>query len=344
MALSRRGLVMWITTVVVLIVGAVGAFAFLGGEAPFGLTDDGVGNGGDRPAPVVCPLTGQRKGSVPNRPALAVKVENVPSVRPQIGLSFADIIYEEPVEAGITRFIVIYQCRDAERIEPIRSARTSDPAILRQYGHPVFAYSGAVPQVVSAVRAARLIDVNFERQQSAYERDPARPAPHNLFSSTQTLYEAADTSEGAPQPVFDYSSARPKGQKTREVHLPFSPYSDVYWRWSQGQKAWLRWHGEVAHTYSDGSQVKAKNVVVQVVRLRDSGITDANGVPSPEVVSTGRGVAYVFRNGRRIKGTWERDGLKEITVFRDANGDEISLAPGNTWVELLPNTIAIETS
>jgi hypothetical protein len=65
-----------------------------------------------------------------------VKVENIPVARPQTGLSFADIIYEEPVEGGITRFIVIYQCRDASRIEPIRSGRLTDPDALVQYGPP----------------------------------------------------------------------------------------------------------------------------------------------------------------------------------------------------------------
>jgi hypothetical protein len=346
MALSRRGLVIWITTAVVLIGGAVGAFLLLGGNGPFGLADDGgVGHGSGAPPPIRCPLTGlSKKGSVPNRPALAVKVENIPSVRPQIGLSYADIIYEEPVEAGITRFIVIYQCRNADQIEPIRSARTSDPAILRQYGSPIFAYSGAVPQVVSAVRNAGLIDVNFERHQGAYKRDPARLAPHNLYSSTDALYAAAQTDDGAPEPVFRYSSVRPKGQKAREVHLPFSIYSDVYWRWNKTQKAWLRSHGDVAHTYSDGAQVNAKNVVIQLVKLEDSGIVDANGVSSPEVVSVGRGVAYVLRNGRVIKGTWERDRVKDITVFRDAQGNEISLTPGNTWVELLPEEKPVEIS
>jgi hypothetical protein len=346
MALSRRSLAVWITTSVVVIGVAVGAFLLIGGDAPFGLADDdSVEHGGNQPAPALCPLTGlSPKGSVPNRPALAVKVENLPSVRPQIGLSWADIIYEEPVEAGITRFIVIYQCQDADRIEPIRSARTSDPTILRQYGRPLFAYSGAVPQVVAAVKRAGLIDVNAERHPAAYERDLARPAPHNLYSSMKALYEAGGNPTGAPESVFTYSTSRPKGKKTREVHLPFSSYSDVYWRWNNGKKAWLRWHGDVPHTYSDGSQVGAKNVIVQVVELRDTGIADVNGVASPEVVSVGNGVAYVFRNGRMIKGTWERDGLEDVTVFRDAQGNEISLTPGNTWVELLPDTISVSTS
>ena len=112
------------------------------------------------PPPPVCPLTGlpPKAGTVPNRPALAVKVENIPAVRPQTGLSFADLIYEEPVEGGITRFIVIYQCRDATRIQPIRSGRLTDPDVLVQLGKPIFAYAGGVTQVFKKVRRAGLID------------------------------------------------------------------------------------------------------------------------------------------------------------------------------------------
>jgi hypothetical protein len=44
----------------------------------------------------------------------------------------------------------------------------------------------------------------------------------------------------------------------------------------------------------------------------------------------------VFRNGKVIKGEWRREEASELTSLVDAQGDEISLAPGQTWVELFP--------
>jgi hypothetical protein len=343
MAVTRRGLFTSALALMLVAAVVVGAVVFLGGKAGIGPLADAVGPK-TPPPPPVCPLTGEQR-RVPNRPALAVKVENIPSVRPQVGLSHADIIYEEPVEAGITRFIVVYQCEDSDKVEPIRSARLTDPSILRQFGQPVFAYAGGVPQVVSAVKKAGLIDVNFVKAASAYHRDPARPAPHDLYASTADLYLAAGSPQGAPDPVFTYSSDRPtKARRVHDVHLPFSSSSDVHWRWSTGKRLWLRSHGDVPHTYSDGTRVGAKNVVVQVVKLRDTGITDVNGVVSPEVVATGTGSAFVFRNGRMIKGTWVRESSDDITKFLDSKGKEIPLDPGNTWVELLPNTVSVSTS
>ena len=98
----------------------------------------------------VCPLTGlaPRDGHVPQRAALAVKVENLAQARPQWGLDAADIVFEEPVEGGITRFIAVYQCHVTSRIEPVRSARFVDIDILRPLGHILFAYSGAIQPVV----------------------------------------------------------------------------------------------------------------------------------------------------------------------------------------------------
>jgi hypothetical protein len=297
------------------------------------------------PPPPICPLTGlpPRGGRVPNRPVLAVKVENIPVARPQTGLSFADIIYEEPVEGGITRFIVIYQCRDASRIEPIRSGRFTDPDILVQFGHPIFAYAGGVPQVVRKIRRAGLIDVNFTvaKAASSYHRDPNRPAPHNLYSSTKELYRAAAVAEEPPNSVFTYSSASPNGRRIRSIHLPFSGVSDVFWKWNATKEAYLRFHGTVPHTYSDGTQVSAVNVVVQVSRIVITKITDVAGAPSPEVVATGEGKAYILRGGRMIIGTWKRPSLKVLTKYYDARGNEVSLLPGNTWVELFPNTLTV---
>jgi len=37
------------------------------------------------------------------------------------------------------------------------------------------------------------------------------------------------------------------------------------------------------------------------------------------------------------------DGLDELTRFITKDGTEIALAPGRTWVELLPSTVEVST-
>jgi hypothetical protein len=357
MSSIRRGRVLAAFLAAVVLLGGVAyAALFIGGRAGVGpLATGGPDSNpnlpkGPPPLPPRCPLTGvDPEGEVPNRPALAIKVENLPSARPQTGLSWADIVYEEPVEAGITRFIAVYQCQDAERVQPVRSARLTDPDILVQFGRPLFAYSGGVAQVTQAVRQARLIDVNASTAigANAYQRDPQRQRPHDLYTSTRELYRAARSrirTAGPPEPVFAYRSGRPTGRRVQEIHLPFSSSSDVSWRWSPDQRAFVRFHGSDPHVSSDGTQFSARNVVVQVVKIVLSDIVDVNGVRSPEVVATGSGEAYVLRRGRIVTGTWSRPRLGDVTRFHDANGEEILLTPGNTWVELLPDDVPVTFS
>ena len=100
MALSKHGrFIAAIGAVAAVVTVVVAAVLILGGRAGVGPLASDFGHGGEgRKRPTRCPLTGvDPPGKVPDRPALAVKVENLPEARPQVGLSWADIVYEQPV-------------------------------------------------------------------------------------------------------------------------------------------------------------------------------------------------------------------------------------------------------
>jgi len=352
-SLSRRGKVVVTVLVVLALSGAgVGALA-LTGKAPAPIQhvfDAATGTTHGSPPPT-CPLTGTPApgGRVPRRPALAIKVENAPEARPQTGLDRADVVYEEPVEGGLTRFIAIFQCHDASRVGPVRSGRMEDPDVLVQYGRPVMGFAGGANPVKKAIDRSGVVDANYLVAPKAYVRDDARLAPHNLYTTTAALWKAgakiAKSHGAAPRPVFSYAAeVAGKSRRVAEVHVPYSGYSDVYWRWSAKQGEWLRSHGTVPHMLTDGSQVAATNVVVLEVRVGTSSIVDAAGNPSPRVTLTGRGKAMVFRDGRMIAGRWSRPSLPDLTELTSRSGDAIALAPGTTWVELVPTTVPVTTS
>jgi hypothetical protein len=349
MSLTRRGKATLATFTSLLLVGGgtLGYFALFPEKAPaivrstlttVGLVEE------PPPPPPACPLTGQPAphGVVPDRPVLAVKVENYPDARPQAGLQSADVIYEEPVEGGITRFIVLSQCSDDARVGPVRSARTADPEVLAQFGVPILAYSGGAPNVRNAIDRADLLAIDETRGGSAFMRDASREAPHNLYADTRALYKVAHSTEGPPTPVFTYADELTlASRKVSSVHLPFSAtYADVWWTWDRKNGQWLRAHGDLPHLVESGEQVSADNVVVQVV---DEVIGPRGGI-TPHLTLTGSGKAYVFRDGRMIAGRWERASLHDVTRFVAKDGTEIPLAPGRTWVELLPSTVEVGTS
>lgn len=311
-----------------------------------------------------CPLTGapSPSGKVPPRAAIAVKVENLPAARPQWGLNRADIVFEVPVEGGITRFIAVYQCQGAPRIEPVRSARFVDLKILEPLGKVLFAYSGAIQPVVKAVDSptSPTEDVGAMAQGQAYWRDPARVEPHDLVTSTKLLYRAAAAKgypDTPPRPIFSYGHPPAGGKPVTALHVDY-PLDITTWTWTPSLHRWLRSYacppGEQQictpedngpAVLGSGAQISAVNVVVlHVIEYATPYVEDATGAHEDDFTLTGTGPAWVFRNGEEFVGRWVRPKLADPASFVEADGTQITLAPGNTWEELVPDGEAVRVT
>jgi hypothetical protein len=298
-------------------------------------------------APSRCPLTDLPApgGKIPARPALAVKIGNEPEgARPQAGLDEADIVYDTPAEAFIMRYIAVYQCNEASSIGPTRSVRWVDWHIMQQFVHPVLAFAGGIDPDVSAVSSLPWLDAAdlLAGAQSAGVRISSRIPPDNLYTSTTALW-ALFKAEPAPTPVFTYTSALPAAARpAATLGIDFSQGTDVLWKWDAQSGSWL-------HTY-DGTPdvdtltnqpVTTTNIVVQIVHYTFGPYPESpNGSGDVESVTTGSGAGYVLRDGKEIPVTWRRPTTSSPTTFTDAKGQPVGLAPGRTWVELVPDTVA----
>ncbi|HUA41293.1 MAG TPA: DUF3048 domain-containing protein, partial [Streptosporangiaceae bacterium] len=134
--------------------------------------------------PLVSPFTGERVRSL--GPVLAVKIDNIVYARPQTGLTRADIVYVLPVEGGLSRFLAIFSSHIPPVVGPVRSTRQDDLEVLRQFGRPAFAYSGAQTRLLKVVEHAHIVDL-YAGLVSGYFRNYQRIAPYNLYAQTQTL-------------------------------------------------------------------------------------------------------------------------------------------------------------
>ena len=349
MAFTRRGK---------LVISVLGAFALVavGGialaltghaPAPIQRAVDAVTGREQAPSPPTCPLTGTpaHGGNVPHRPVLAVKVENTSDAYPLAGLQNADIVYEELVEGGITRFMALYQCVSSPRVGPVRSARMTDPRVLLQFGpHSMLSYSGGQRAVVNDIGRSTLISYDETTGGAAFTRDDARVMPHNLFLNTSKLWAKAGrnaSKAGAPRRVFTYDPAVPRGsRRVSSVTLTFSYTNTAAWTWLPARDAWQRLLDGSPMTLESGRPITATNVVIQQVVVSASNLVDVLGNPSPEVTLTGSGKAWVLRNGRLIPGRWIRPVMGAVTKFETKGGTFIPLDPGNTWIELLPKGTA----
>jgi hypothetical protein len=297
--------------------------------------------GSPTPTPdATCPLTGEdpSKGVDLARPAVAIKVENSPQARPQTGLEEADVVFEEIVEGGITRFLVIFHCHDSMQVGPVRSARFDDPKIAKPFTR-LLAFSGANAIVLRELAEQKMVTVEENTSSGALFRDPPGTIDiHNLFGDTTKLrkLDKAKRVDGAAGGFFEFGPLSSGAKKARSVSVNFTSSNTIQYRWKKG--AWRRYEAGAPFTTTGGGQIAVPNVLIQEVRVEHSGkIVDSAGNPSPDIDLLSGGRAFLFRDGRVIKGTWKSKKKGTVTVFETKKGEPFVFDEGATWVELVPS-------
>jgi hypothetical protein len=291
------------------------------------------------PASTSCPLTGRAPtgGQDMSRVALAVKIDNINAARPQSGIDHADVVVEELVEGGLTRLFAIFQCDGTGHLGPIRSARTSDADMLALLHGSVFGFSGSNPDALPPIRAkGNTVLISYDNMSQYFHRDHSRPAPHNVYSDTTTILDAGLARRHgltAPKPLFTYGAISALAHPVTSVSMTW-PAATASWTWSGA--AWSRTQNGTADMLTDGNRVSAANVIVMSIDLGSTGLRDVAGNASPLDITVGSHAVWVFRNGKVVAGTWRRTGVNRPLQLLDSRGHVIALAPGKTWIELLP--------
>jgi hypothetical protein len=183
--------------------------------------------GPGRSSQLYSPFTGEPVTALGR--VLTVKIDNLAPARPQTGLAGAGIVYVLPVEGGLSRFLAVYSSHVPPVIGPVRSAREDDLELLRQFGRPAFAYSGAQPQLLPVVERARTVDL-YDGRVGAYFRDPRRVAPHNLYARTSRLLAEAPGASRARDIGFRFGPAPAGGRATASFPVSY-PAASFAFRW-----------------------------------------------------------------------------------------------------------------
>ena len=286
--------------------------------------------------PTYAPLTGEEVDEAIDRPVLAVKIDNAPAALPPDGLQAADVVIEEEVEGGLTRFLALYHSQLPKQVGPIRSGRESDAEILPAY-EPVLGYSGADRSVQGMLRSAGITFYEEGQAGDAFFRVSDRRAPHNLFARPDSLISAADALPVPDElePIWSYDEDQPSGgDKVDSVAMTFSPYLRAGWTWRKG--GWEREQNGSDHTTAADKTLRADNVVIMRVDTSTGGRRDSAGNPTLTLDVIGRGRAIILRDGRAYQARWRKEGPGDHLTWGDADGNVFDLKPGRTWVEMLP--------
>lgn len=283
----------------------------------------------------------ERECATPERRPIAVMIAEDQEARPLSGIAFADIVIEMPVVTGsITRMMAIFTCEDPEEIGSIRSAR-HDFIPLAQGYDAIFAHWGGSQFALDELLRGKIDNLDaMPNYFDAFYRKKGVPAPHNGFTSTARILNAAEKLGYRLTAKFEgYKLINPKtpmanGQLSKLEINYRHPYN-VWYEYSPATNSYLRWRGgEKEIDALTTEQVETKNVVVMRAKSRQIG----EGYNDVDVLGTGE--AVVYRNAEEIKGSWAKKAAEDALKFFDMRGEEIAFAPGKIWIEVVePSTI-----
>jgi hypothetical protein len=284
--------------------------------------------------PVTNPLTGV--GVSPAGPVVAVKVDDTAAGRPSLGLDKADVIYIEEVEGGLSRMVAVFASAKP-RVRAVRSIRSSDMELLGQYGRIIVVASGGKRTSLEDLDRSSLHSSINDRGQVGFSRDPSRPAPYNVVSDL-TKVSTAIKAEGVRNVGFTWAArdarlAPARASATVSTRVGSTP---VRFLWDATLARYVRTVDGRRLRTGSGALVAKPNVLLQFCQIvADRGDVDVNKNPTMFAKTVGSGRVVLFRNGKRVAGTWSRPSLGAPTTYKDAAGKPLLFAPGGTFVALV---------
>lgn len=298
------------------------------------------------------PLTGlEVPTATAEQTPMALVIENMSSIRPQSGLSRADVVYEFLAEGGITRFLAIFASTDVTEpnvIGPIRSLRAYMIPVSLELLAPVYHVGGA-PNALELAKEWKMRDVNQFFDSKYFWRDSSvngQGSPHNVWTRMpEVKYAVRD--HGWPQDdgktivAWKFKDEAPIDQRgnVNQINVQFSSGSyNVEWTYDKTKNRYARSQAGVEHTdRNTKEQLTARNVVVQYCQIDAISGDDKGRIDVKN--DEGEGAALVFNDGKVTEATWKKKDRNSRTIFYDkATGEEMKFIPGNFWIEVPPES------
>jgi hypothetical protein len=280
--------------------------------------------------PLRSPFTGARVHHL--KRVLVVKIGNTFPERPATGLARADIVYLIPVEGGLSRIMAVFSSHYPRVIGPVRSARQDDLDLLRQFGRPAFAWSGAQPRLVPVVEHSRIVDL-YAGIVGGYFRSSDRVEPYNLYADTKTLLKEAKHASVARDIGFRFGRPLSGGHHLRSRSVSY-PAASFRFTWSPRKGRWLVWMDGAPAISTSAGQLSAPTVVIQRVVVGLSRFLEQGPMMPPDAHSVGSGTALVLRNGEAYHARWSRPSANGGTTFTTDAGKPMTFARGPVWIVL----------
>ncbi len=274
---------------------------------------------------------------------VGVMIDNNSDVKNQAGLAEAHVVYEAPVEGGITRYMALFSASSTLRmVGPVRSARSYFLDWIQEYGTALYMHIGGSPEALARLKSVDFLDVNEFWWGKYFWRSAEHVAPHNTFTNSEKWQSllgdraALHLFQSWDGWLFD-AAANTSSSTLSKLLIPYTSDYKVSWNYDKISQRYVRYvNGDTDLDYQKNT-ITADNIVIQLVAMKT---IDDVGRRSIETVGTGE--ALVARQGELVRGTWKKNSPLSRTRFYDALGAEVALVPGITWVQVVPKEVLIE--
>lgn len=276
----------------------------------------------------------------------AVMIDNFPESRPPASLTQASLVWEAPVEAGLTRLLVVYPLSvDLQRVGPVRSARPYFLDWAKEL-NAMYLHVGGSNEALKQIKEKDVFDLNEFYRGWYFWRDRAKARPYNVYTSSE-LVNAAFVKESASQNFTpkDLSSwvyrpanseAKIYGRFGKGLMIDFGPMK-VEWKYNWEKKVYEKYEDGVLQKDESGAVIAAKNVALQITAIE---ILDEVGRRQIKTIGSGKTVVLTY--GLVIEGVWQKKDAGSRTRFFGPDTKEVVFDPGATWIEVIGNTYSYE--
>jgi hypothetical protein len=287
-------------------------------------------------------------GAIGKRP-VAVMVNNVDAALPQYGISAADLIFELPVEYDLTRLMAVYgDYTQIPEVCSIRSCRYYYP-ILAVGFDAIYVNWGMNESVARPTVNSMDID-QYDGDEyglgDCFGRDKARYESGYAWEHTGVFHGPnfpsvlekdkvrTDLKEDKTGTAFNFvemdKNAAPNGEDAQKVRVDFGANYSVF-TYDEENHEYLKSFKDSPHM--DGiskEQLKFENVIVLETEIKP--------YPGDEVIKYvdweggENAKGYYISEGKMVPITWSKAGMYDPLKFFDANGNELQLNRGKSYI------------
>ena len=287
-------------------------------------------------------------GAIGKRP-VAVMVNNVDAALPQYGISAADLIFELPVEYDLTRLMAVYgDYTQIPEVCSIRSCRYYYPILA--VGFDAIYVNWGMNESVARPTVNGMDIYQYDGDEyglgDCFGRDKARYESGYAWEHTGVFHGPnfpsvlekdkvrTDLKEDKTGTAFNFvemdKNAAPNGEDAQKVRVDFGANYSVF-TYDEENHEYLKNFKDSPHM--DGiskEQLKFENVIVLETEIKP--------YPGDEVIKYvdweggENAKGYYISEGKMVPITWSKAGMYDPLKFFDANGNELQLNRGKSYI------------